>query len=41
MDFTGPQYEDVGSTFVYSGVQRLMVVPLRTDVASPLPAQER
>lgn len=35
MGFSGPQYEDLGSTFVYSGVQRLMMVPLRNDVASP------
>ena len=31
-DFTSPQYEDIGSTFVYSGTGRLIAVPLNGDV---------
>jgi len=34
-DFTSPIYEDVGSTFVYAGLDRVLAVPLRTDVAHP------
>ncbi|MCD8483154.1 MAG: hypothetical protein LR015_11100 [Verrucomicrobia bacterium] len=34
-DFTDPQYEDVGSTFVYHNTGRIMVVPLRTDLKVP------
>lgn len=35
-DFTQPAYEDVGTTFVYTSIDRLYVVPLRRDVESPL-----
>lgn len=35
-DFSSPIYEDVGTTFVYSGLDRLYAVPLRKDVPSPL-----
>jgi tricorn protease len=31
-DFTTPQYEDVGSTFVYANTGRLLMVPLNEDV---------
>ncbi|MBL4592006.1 MAG: PD40 domain-containing protein [Phycisphaerales bacterium] len=31
-DFTSPQYEDVGSTFVYTKTGRLLAVPLNADV---------
>lgn len=31
-DFTGPQYEDVGSTFVYAGTEVLIAVPLNGEV---------
>ncbi len=34
-DFTSPQYEDVGSTFVYASTGRLIAVPLNTDVEAP------
>ena len=34
-DFTSPQYEDVGSTFVYSNTQKLIAVPLTTEVENP------
>ena len=34
-DFEGPVYQDVGTPFVYVNSQRLMVVPLRDDIASP------
>jgi tricorn protease len=34
-DFTRPLYEDVGTTFVYAGTDRLLAVPLRKDVKSP------
>ncbi len=33
--FTKPQYEDVGSTFVYAGTGQLFAVPLRADVERP------
>ncbi|MGH9380145.1 MAG: S41 family peptidase [Thermoanaerobaculia bacterium] len=35
-DFTQPAYEDVGTTFVYTSIDRLYAVPLRREVASPL-----
>ncbi len=35
-DFSGPVYEDVGTTFVYADTDRLLVVPLRADVKNPL-----
>ncbi|MCG3126183.1 MAG: Tricorn protease [Phycisphaerae bacterium] len=35
-DFSGPTYEDNGTTFVYSDVGVLLAVPLRKDVKSPL-----
>ncbi|MFG0300427.1 MAG: S41 family peptidase [Phycisphaerales bacterium JB047] len=31
-DFTTPQYEDVGSTFVYANTGRLLAVPLNAEV---------
>lgn len=34
--FTSPRYADGDSTFIYSGTQQLMMVPLREDVKSPL-----
>jgi len=34
-DLSEPIYEDLGTTFVYAGTQRLLVVPLRADVPSP------
>lgn len=34
-DFSSPQYEDVGTTFVYTETDRLFVVPLRAKVGSP------
>jgi tricorn protease len=34
--FNQPQYEDVGSTFVYSGTQVILAVPLRNDVKPPM-----
>lgn len=34
-DFTSPQYEDVGSTFVYAGTARLLAVPLNAEVENP------
>jgi tricorn protease len=34
-DFTSPVYEDVGTTWVYAGTDRLYVVPLRRDLPSP------
>jgi len=33
--FASPIYEDIGSTFVYTGTNMLAVVPLRTDIESP------
>ncbi|MCC5806636.1 MAG: PD40 domain-containing protein [Opitutales bacterium] len=35
-EFSEPQYEDVGTTFVYHRTNRILLVPLRDDVASPL-----
>ncbi len=34
-DFTSPQYEDVGSTFVYANTGRLLAVPLNEEVENP------
>jgi tricorn protease len=34
-EWTGPTYEDLGTTFVYAQTDRLLVVPLRNDVPSP------
>ncbi|RMF83682.1 MAG: hypothetical protein D6744_04240, partial [Planctomycetota bacterium] len=34
-EFSNPIYEDVGQSFVYANTDRLYVVPLRSDVASP------
>ena len=34
--FNAPKYEDVGTTFIYSGTEILMALPLRPDVKSPL-----
>ncbi|MEW6250221.1 MAG: PDZ domain-containing protein, partial [Planctomycetota bacterium] len=33
--FANPTYEDIGSSFVYTGTDVLVVAPLRTEVASP------
>ncbi len=33
--FASPQYEDIGSTFIYTDTDQLVVVPLRDDIASP------
>jgi tricorn protease len=38
-EITSPQYADGDTTFVYAGTQRLMMVPLRKDVKSPLAPQ--
>lgn len=35
-EFSGPKYEDVGTTFIYSETEVIMAVPLRKDVKSPL-----
>lgn len=35
-DFTQPTYENVGTTFVYTSIDRLYALPLRRDVDSPL-----
>lgn len=35
-DFSQPEYEDVGTTFIYNNTQVLIAVPLRSDVANPL-----
>lgn len=37
--FNAPKYEDVGTTFIYSGTEILMAMPLRSDVKSPLLAK--
>ncbi len=34
-DFTSPEYEDVGSTFVYAQTGKLIAVPLTNDVEYP------
>ncbi len=34
--FTRPQYEDVGTTFIYAGTEVLLAIPLRADVKQPL-----
>ncbi|HVU65081.1 MAG TPA: hypothetical protein VHC70_13960, partial [Phycisphaerales bacterium] len=34
--FASPRYSDIESTFIYAGSQRLLMVPLREDVKSPL-----
>jgi tricorn protease len=34
-DFTSPDYEDVGSTFVYANTGKLIAVPLNGDVENP------
>lgn len=34
-DFTGPDYEDVGSTFIYDETGVVLMVPLRKDVELP------
>lgn len=33
--FSGPQYEDVGSTFVYTNTGRIIAVPLNEEVENP------
>jgi tricorn protease len=35
-EFTEPIYEDVGTTWVYANTDRLLCIPLRSDVKSPL-----
>ncbi|MBM3984506.1 MAG: peptidase S41 [Planctomycetes bacterium] len=34
-EWSGPTYEDLGTTFVYAQTERLLVVPLRAEVPSP------
>lgn len=34
--FRSPQYEDLGTSFIYSGTEVLMAMPLRNDVKYPL-----
>lgn len=34
--FNSPQYEDIGSTFIYAGTDVLMAMPLRGDVEHPM-----
>jgi tricorn protease len=34
--FNAPKYEDAGTTFIYSGTEVLMAMPLRPDVKHPL-----
>ncbi|MBX3395343.1 MAG: PD40 domain-containing protein [Phycisphaerae bacterium] len=38
-DFSSPVYEDLGTTWVYSNTSKLVAVPLRRDVKSPLAPQ--
>jgi tricorn protease len=38
-EFSSPVYEDVGSTWIYSQVDRIYAVPLRRDVDSPIPPE--
>ncbi len=33
--FESPDYEDLGNSFIYSGTQVLMAIPLRADVRNP------
>lgn len=33
--FNSPRYEDLGTTFIYSGTEILMAMPLRNDVRNP------
>ncbi len=37
--FNSPQYEDVGTTFIYSGTDVLMAMPLQADFEHPLAAK--
>lgn len=37
--FNAPRYEDIGSTFIYSGTTVLMAMPLRADVKNPFAAK--
>ncbi|VAX39024.1 Tricorn protease homolog 1, partial [hydrothermal vent metagenome] len=34
-DFTSPDYEDVGTTFVYADIDKLIAVPLNSEVENP------
>ena len=34
--FNSPKYEDIGTTFIYSGTQVLLAMPLRADMEYPL-----
>ncbi len=34
-DFSSPQYEDIGTTFVYAQTARLIAVPLNSEVENP------
>ncbi len=34
--FGSPQYEDLGTTFIYAGTDVVMAMPLRTDVENPM-----
>ena len=36
MDFSGPQYSDADTSFVYENLDRLVAVPLRADVKNPM-----
>lgn len=38
-EFSDPQYEDVGTTFIYGKTERLLMVPLRKDLKSPFIAK--
>ena len=33
--FSGPKYEDLGTTFIYSGTEVLLAMPLRSDIEHP------
>ena len=33
--FSGPKYEDLGTTFIYSGTEVLLAMPLRDDIDHP------
>ncbi len=36
IDFSGPSYEQAGTTFVYTDLDRIVAVPLRADVENPM-----
>lgn len=37
--FNSPQYEDLGTTFIYAGTDVMMAMPLRADVTHPMLAK--